>query len=65
MIDAMVILHNILIKWGEEEDTLWIDFDDFSDLDDAMRAPYQEGDELNKAILYQLGWQRIRDVNES
>jgi DDE superfamily endonuclease len=50
MIDATVILHNILIEWGEEEDTSWIDFDDFSDLDDAMRAPYQEGDELNEAI---------------
>jgi hypothetical protein len=50
MIDATVILHNILIEWGEEEDTVWIDFDDFSDLDDAMRAPYQEGDELNEAI---------------
>jgi DDE superfamily endonuclease len=50
LIDASVILHNILIEWGEAEEDKWIDFDDFSDLDDAMRVPYEEGDELNQGI---------------
>lgn len=43
-------MHNILIELGEEEREDWIDHDDFSDLDDAERAPYQEGDALNQAI---------------
>jgi hypothetical protein len=50
LIDATIILHNILIEFGEDDITDWIDFDDFSDLDDALRAPYEEGDELNKAV---------------
>jgi DDE superfamily endonuclease len=50
LVDATIILHNMLIEWGEEEEEAWIDFDDFSDLDDAMRAPYEEGDELNAGI---------------
>jgi hypothetical protein len=27
-----------------------MDFDEFSDFDDAERAPYEEGDKLNEAI---------------
>ena len=50
LIDATIILHNILIEFGEEEREDWIDFDDFSDLDVAERAPYQDDDELNKAV---------------
>jgi hypothetical protein len=38
------------MEFGEEDVDGWIDFDDFSDLDDAQRAPYEEGDELNTAI---------------
>jgi DDE superfamily endonuclease len=50
LIDASVILHNILIEWGEDGEESWIDFDDFSDMDDAFRVPYQQDDELNQAI---------------
>ena len=50
LIDATVILHNMLIEFGEEDHEEWIDFDDFSDMDEAARAPYEEDDELNNAI---------------
>jgi len=53
MIDATIILHNMLIEFGEEENTAWIDEKDFSDLDDGDRAPYEDGDELNRPIP---GW---------
>jgi DDE superfamily endonuclease len=49
-LDASVILHNMLISFGEEEQDDWIDLADFSDMDDAERAPYEEDDELNAAI---------------
>ena len=50
LIDATVILHNMLIEFGEEEKEDWIDYDDFSDLDEAARAPYEENDELNLPV---------------
>jgi DDE superfamily endonuclease len=50
LIDATIILHNMLIDFGEEDVEAWIDYDDFSDLDDAQRAPYEDGDELNTEI---------------
>jgi hypothetical protein len=50
LFQATVVVHNILIELGEEEKAEWIDYDDFSDLDDAERAPYAEGDALNEAI---------------
>jgi hypothetical protein len=50
LIDATIILHNMLITFGESEIEEWIDFDDFSDLDEFERAPYEEGDELNSGI---------------
>ena len=53
MIDATVILHNMLTEFGEEENTAWIDEKDFSDLADGDRAPYEDGDELNSPIP---GW---------
>jgi len=53
LIDATIILHNVLIEFGEEENTAWIDEKDFSDLADGERAPYEDGDELNSAIP---GW---------
>lgn len=37
LIDATVILHNMLIAFGEEDFKDWIDWDDFSDA--AMRSP--------------------------
>jgi hypothetical protein len=40
----------MLITFGEEEREEWIDFDDFSDMDEAERAPYEDGDELNTAV---------------
>jgi len=40
LIDATIILHNMLIEFGEEENTAWIDEKDFSDLADGERAPY-------------------------
>eukprot|EP00980_Cylindrotheca_fusiformis_P018137 scaffold5849_cov75-Cylindrotheca_fusiformis.AAC.2 len=50
MLDATIVLHNVLIDFGEEEKDDWIDDDDCSDIDDADRAPYEEGDALNTAI---------------
>jgi DDE superfamily endonuclease len=50
LIDASVILHNMLICFGEEEREEWIDLDDFSDMDAAERAPYEDNDELNIRI---------------
>lgn len=38
------------LSFGEEEQEDWIDFDDFSDMDDWARAPYEEDDELNLPI---------------
>jgi hypothetical protein len=48
LLDATVILHNMLIEFGEEENEEWIDYDDFSDI--AMQSPYEDGDELNRAV---------------
>ena len=51
LIKATIILHNMLIKFGEdtvEED--WVDYDDFSDLDDWERVPYEDGDVLNSRV---------------
>jgi DDE superfamily endonuclease len=39
LIDATIILHNILIEIGEKEKEEWIDHDDFSDIDDEDRVP--------------------------
>jgi len=50
LIDATVILHNMLIEFGEEEKEEWIDYDDFSDYDDELRAPFRNDDVLNKSI---------------
>ena len=44
------MLHNILIAMGEEDCEDWIDHDDFSDFDDAERAPHLPGDALYEAI---------------
>jgi hypothetical protein len=49
-IDATIVLHNMLVQYGEEEPDDWIDFDDFSDMDEAACAPYDEDDELNEAV---------------
>ncbi|KAG7357176.1 hypothetical protein IV203_001864 [Nitzschia inconspicua] len=50
LIDATVVLHNMLVEFGEEEQEDWIDFDNFSDMDDWARAPYEEDNELNLPI---------------
>jgi DDE superfamily endonuclease len=50
LLEATITIHNLLIELGEEEKKEWIDYEDFSDLDDAERAPYEEGDALNQAI---------------
>jgi hypothetical protein len=50
VIDATIILHNILVEFGKQEPDDWIDFDDFSDMDEAACAPYDENDELNDAV---------------
>jgi DDE superfamily endonuclease len=39
LIDATIILHNILIEIGEKEKEEWIDHDDFSDIDNEDRVP--------------------------
>jgi DDE superfamily endonuclease len=50
LLDATIVLHNMLIELREEEVDDWVDWDDFSDIDEAVRAPYEEGDVLNQAI---------------
>ena len=50
LIDVTIILHNMLIHFGEDDKDDWIDRDDFSDLDDAERAPHMPGDALYEAI---------------
>jgi hypothetical protein len=50
MLEATIILHNMLIEIGEEDRDEWIDHDDFSDMDDAERAPHLPGDALFEAI---------------
>jgi len=50
LIDATVVLHNMLIEFGEEEKEEWIDCEDFSDYDDELRAPFREDDVLNRSI---------------
>jgi len=47
LIDATVILHNMLIEFREEEKKEWIDEDDCSVHYDLLREPT---DELNQAI---------------
>jgi hypothetical protein len=44
LIDATMILHNMLIEFGDKEVEGWIDFSDI-----AMRCPYEPGDRLNMA----------------
>ena len=51
LIKATIVLHNILIKFGDKSiDENLIDYDDFSDLDDWERAPYEDGDVLNAQV---------------
>jgi DDE superfamily endonuclease len=50
LLEATIIIHNLLIEIGEKDRKEWIEYDEFSDLDDAERAPYEEGDVLNQAI---------------
>lgn len=46
-----MVLHNILIKFGDDDiDEEWIDYSDFSDLDDWERDPYKDGDVLNAQV---------------
>jgi hypothetical protein len=46
LIEATVILHNMLIEFGEEEKDDWIDEDDISDIDEY----YDSDDEINRAV---------------
>ena len=51
LLESTIILHNILIEVGELEKKEWIDQDDFSDIDDADRAPtLSPMDILNQGI---------------
>lgn len=50
LLEATIVIHNLLIDLGEDEHEEWIDHEDFSDMDDAERAPFEEGDPLNTAI---------------
>ena len=52
LLEATVIIHNMLIDIGEEDKEDWLDLDDFSDIDEAERAPYEEGDALNSGIPF-------------
>ena len=49
-LEATIMVHNMLVEIGEEEKEDWMDITDFSDIDDAERAPYEEGDALNEGI---------------
>jgi DDE superfamily endonuclease len=51
LIEATIIVHNLLIEIGEQDKQEWIDHDDFSDIDDAERAPtLSPADVLNQGI---------------
>ena len=50
LMDATVILHNMLIDFGKADKQDWIDCEEFSDLDDDLCSPFREGDPLNRAI---------------
>jgi hypothetical protein len=52
MIDATIVLHNILLEWGEEERKEWLEEEDTDpiDLDDPLNSPYLDGDALNTAL---------------
>ena len=51
LIKATVILHNMMIQFGDDSvEEEWIDYKEFSDLDDWERAPYEEGDVLNAQV---------------
>jgi hypothetical protein len=51
LIKATIVLHNILIEFGDDSvEENEIDFDDFSDLDDWERVPYEDGDILNSRV---------------
>lgn len=51
LIKATIVLHNILINFGDDAiDEDWINYDDFSDLDDWERVPYEDGDVLNSQV---------------
>ena len=51
LIKATVILHNMMIQFGDDSvEEEWIDYKEFSDLDDWERAPYKEGDVLNVQV---------------
>ena len=50
LLEATVIVHNLLIELGEEEKEEWLDLREFSDLDEAERAPYEDGDVLNQGF---------------
>ncbi len=50
LLEATILLHNMLIYLGEQDQEDWIDHDDFSDFDDAERAPHLPGDALYDAI---------------
>jgi hypothetical protein len=48
LIDATIILHNMLIEFGEEDEEEWIDWEDFSEI--WARCPYETGDRLNEQV---------------
>jgi len=50
LIDTTVILHNMLIEFGEEEKGEWADCDDFSDYDDKLHVPFRVGDVISSAV---------------
>ena len=49
-IDCTIILHNLLMERKDEIPDDWMDLDDFSDIDDAGRAPGGDDDVLNQAV---------------
>jgi hypothetical protein len=49
-IDCTMILHNLLMVRKDEIPVEWMDLDDFSNVDDAGRAPGGDDDVLNQAV---------------
>lgn len=50
LIEATIVVHNMLVDLGEQEKEDWIDKDDASEIDTAECPPYQEGDALNQGM---------------
>jgi len=49
-IEVCIILHNLLMQQHNDGNDCWIHDDDFSDIDDANRAPLDDDNKLNLPV---------------